>query len=53
MPSATINLNFDLAGLVGQIIVNNQADLDSAIDEITGKIADKLREIYHNTTQKR
>jgi tape measure domain-containing protein len=52
MPTATINMHFDLAGLVGQIVVNNQSDIDSAIDRIAGAIADNLRGIFQNMTKK-
>lgn len=52
VPTATINMHFDLAGLVGQVVVNNQNDIESAIDTITGAIADNLRGIFQNMTRK-
>lgn len=48
--SANINLNFDLAGLVGQVIVQNQEDLEDKADEIAGIIATKLKAIFENLT---
>jgi len=47
-PSATVNLNFDLKGLVGQVVVNNQPELDKAADNIARVIADGLRETFRN-----
>ena len=52
VPTATINMHFDLAGLVGQVVVNNQNEIESAIDTITGAIADNLRGIFQNMTRK-
>lgn len=43
-----INLNFDLAGLVRQVVINNESDIDKAID----KIADNLRSAFQNMTNK-
>lgn len=51
-PGATINMNFDFAGLVRQIVVNNQHDIEKAIDEITSTIADNLQHVFGNMIQK-
>jgi len=45
-------MHFDLAGLVGRVVVNNQSDIDSTIDRIAGAIADNLRGIFQNMTRK-
>lgn len=48
-PSApSISLNFDLAGLVEQIIVQSREDLDQAADQIATVIAQKLKAIFSN-----
>ncbi len=43
-----INLNFDLAGLVGQIIVQGKDDLDKSVDEAIAIIASRLKAIIDN-----
>ncbi len=50
-PSATINLNFDLGGLVRQVIIENRDDIDDAVDKITGAIANNLRGVFQNMTK--
>lgn len=44
----TVNLNFDLAGLVGQITVQGRDDLEQAADQIAAVIATKLKAIFYN-----
>ncbi len=48
---ATVNLNFDLTGLVGQVVIESRDDLDKAVDQITGAIADNLRSVFQNMTK--
>jgi SLT domain-containing protein len=48
---ANINLNFDLAGLVGQVVIENKDDIDGAVDKITGAIANNLRSVFQNMTK--
>jgi len=48
---ATINLNFDLTGLVRQVVIENREDIDGAVDKITDAIANKLRAIFQNMTK--
>ncbi|MBW2672130.1 MAG: hypothetical protein JRD89_01780 [Deltaproteobacteria bacterium] len=48
MGAPTINLNFDLTGLVGQITVQAREDLDQAADQIAAIIAQKLKAIFYN-----
>jgi hypothetical protein len=45
---ATVNLNFDLAGLVGQVVIENKDDIDGSINKITSAIADNLRSVFQN-----
>jgi hypothetical protein len=49
--SATINLNFDLAGLVNQVVIENRDDIDDAVDRITDTIANNLRAVFQNMTK--
>ena len=49
--AATINLNFDLAGLVGQVVIENRDNIDGAVDNIAGTIADNLRKVFQNMTK--
>src|SRR5690606_2554865 len=48
---ATINLNFDLTGLVRQVVIENREDLDDAVDRITDAIANNLRTVCQNMTK--
>jgi hypothetical protein len=48
MGAPTVNLNFDLAGLVGQITVHAHEDLDQSADQIAAVIAAKLKAIFYN-----
>jgi hypothetical protein len=48
---ATINLNFDLTGLVGQVVIENREDIDNAVDKITDAIANNLRAVFQNMTK--
>ena len=48
---ATVNLNFDLAGLVSQVVIENRDDIDNAIDKITDAIANNLRAVFQNMTK--
>ena len=48
MSAPVVNLNFDLAGLVGQITVQSRDDLDQAADKIAATIAAKLKAIFNN-----
>ncbi len=48
---ATINLNFDLTGLVRQVVIENRDDIDNAIDKITDAIANNLRSVFQNMTK--
>jgi len=50
-PAVNINLNFDLTGLVRQVVINNSSDIEAAIDKITGVIADNLRSAFQNMTK--
>ena len=45
---ATVNLNFDLAGLVGQVVIENKDDIEGSINKITSAIADNLRSVFQN-----
>lgn len=47
----TVNLNFDLAGLVSHVVIENRDDIDNAIDKITDAIASNLREVFQNMTK--
>jgi tape measure domain-containing protein len=49
--SATINLNFDLAGLVSQVVIESREDIDGAVDRITDAIANNLRSVFQNMTK--
>ncbi|MEG3071021.1 MAG: hypothetical protein RQM92_09605 [Candidatus Syntrophopropionicum ammoniitolerans] len=49
--TATVNLNFDLAGLVGQVVIENQEDIDKAIGKITVKLAEGLEKTFQNMTR--
>ena len=49
--SATINLNFDLAGLVSQVVIESREDIDGAVNRITDAIANNLRAIFQNMTK--
>ena len=49
--SATINLNFDLAGLVRQVVIERREDIDGAVDQITDEIANNLRAVFQNMTK--
>ena len=48
---ATINLNFDLTGLVRQVVIENREDIDGAVDRITDAIANNLRSVFQNMTK--
>jgi len=48
---ATINLNFDLTGLVGQVVIENREDIDGAVDRIADTIANNLRSVFQNMTK--
>ena len=48
---ATINLNFDLTGLVRQVVIENREDIDSAVDKIADAIANNLRSVFQNMTK--
>ncbi|SFH21149.1 Phage tail tape-measure protein, controls tail length [Desulfotomaculum arcticum] len=43
-----IYLNFDLAGLVGQIIVNSKEELDGIVEQVASEIVKKLKSILNN-----
>lgn len=45
---ATINLSFDAAGLISNVVINNQADIDDTIQELTDKIGINLRKSFNN-----
>jgi len=49
--SATINLNFDLTGLVRQVVIEKREDIDGAVDKITDEIANNLRAVFQNMTK--
>ena len=48
---ATINLNFDLTGLVGQVVIESREDIDGAVDRIADAIANNLRAVFQNMTK--
>ena len=48
---ATVNLNFDLAGLVSQVVIESREDIDGAVDRITDAIANNLRSVFQNMTK--
>lgn len=48
---ATINLNFDLTGLVRQVVIENREDIDGAVDRIADTIANNLRSVFQNMTK--
>lgn len=45
---ATINIGFDMQGLISNIVINNRSDIDKSVDEITSKIAADLRTTFYN-----
>jgi len=49
--SATINLNFDLTGLVRQVVIESREDIDGAVDRIADAIANNLRAVFQNMTK--
>jgi len=49
--SAAINLNFDLTGLVGQVVIESREDIDGAVDRIADAIANNLRSVFQNMTK--
>jgi tape measure domain-containing protein len=48
---ATINLNFDLTGLVRQVVIESREDIDGAVDRIADAIANNLRSVFQNMTK--
>ena len=48
---ATINLNFDLTGLVRQVVIESREDIDGAVDKIADAIANNLRAVFQNMTK--
>jgi len=48
LAGATVNINFDLAGLVDQVVINKESDIDKAVD----KIADNLLSAFQNMVKK-
>jgi len=48
---ATINLNFDLTGLVRQVVIESREDIDDAVDKIADAIANNLRSVFQNMTK--
>jgi hypothetical protein len=48
---ATINLNFDLTGLVRQVVIESREDIDGAVDRIADAIANNLRAVFQNMTK--
>ena len=53
VPSATgttinVDMSFDLGGLVRQVVINKESDIDEAVD----MIADKLRSAFQNMVKK-
>ena len=45
---STVNLSFDLAGLVSQVVIESREDIDDAVDRITDAIANNLRSVFQN-----
>jgi hypothetical protein len=48
---ATVNLNFDLTGLVRQVVIESREDIDGAVDRIADAIANNLRAVFQNMTK--
>ena len=48
---ATINLNFDLTGLIRQVVIESREDIDGAVDKIADAIANNLRAVFQNMTK--
>ncbi len=48
---AAIDLNFDLTGLVRQVVIESREDIDGAVDRIADAIANNLRSVFQNMTK--
>lgn len=45
---ANISLNVDLAGLISNVVINNQNDIDRLVEEATNQIGLNLRKSFNN-----
>jgi len=46
--SNVINLNVNTEGLISEVVINNKADVDEAVDKIVGALAPELRKAFSN-----
>jgi len=46
--SNVINLNVNTEGLISEVVINNKADVDEAVDKIVGVLAPELRKAFSN-----
>jgi len=46
--SKVVNVNLDTRGLVEEVVINNQADVDKAVDKIVDTLAPALRKAFSN-----
>jgi len=46
--SNVINLNVNTEGLISEVVINNKADVDEAVDKIVGVLAQELRKAFSN-----
>jgi len=45
---STVNINVNTEGLIGEVVINNKADVDEAVDKIVGALAPELRKAFSN-----
>jgi len=45
---STVNINVNTEGLIGEVVINNKADVDEAVDKIVGVLAPELRKAFSN-----
>lgn len=46
--SNVINLNVNTEGLISEVVINNKADVEEAVDKIVGVLAPELRKAFSN-----
>jgi len=46
--SNVINLNVNTEGLISEVVINNKADVEEAVDKIVGALAPELRKAFSN-----
>jgi len=45
---STVNINVNTEGLISEVVINNKADVDEAVDKIVGVLAPELRKAFSN-----